>query len=173
MNGNITNEKNDWQGKPNIVPLFQSEAITKEKQNKTNDVLNLFWTKFCVSTSMDNDNDNDMANILNNVINDMIHCMMYYHQYSDNSNYIWASSRENLSLRFPTRSDTNLSAYPQQLARGLKFRLKNLEILYYLSSEQRRWSDCVRLRGYAVLSAPLLFAYGKNRFPQDEAHIKT
>ena len=64
MNDNITNEKNDWQGKPNIVPLFQSEAITKEKQNKTNDVLNLFWTKFCVSTSMDNNNDNDMANIL-------------------------------------------------------------------------------------------------------------
>ena len=39
--------------------------------------------------------------------------------------------------------DTNRPAQPQKLARVLKFQLKNLEILYYLSSEQqRRWSDC-------------------------------
>ena len=44
---------------------------------------------------------------------------------------------------FPTRPDTNRPAQPQKLARVLKFRFENLEILYYLSSEQqRRWSDC-------------------------------
>ena len=43
----------------------------------------------------------------------------------------------------PTRPDTNWPAQPQKLARVLKFRLSNLEILYCLSSEQqRRWSDC-------------------------------
>ena len=41
-----------------------------------------------------------------------------------------------------TRPDKNRPAQPQKLARFLKFRLKNLEILHYLSSEQqRRWSD--------------------------------
>ena len=39
---------------------------------------------------------------------------------------------------FPTRPDTNQPAQPQKLARVLKFRLKNLEIPYYLSSEQQR-----------------------------------
>ena len=43
----------------------------------------------------------------------------------------------------PTRSDSNWPAQLQKLTRVLKFRLYNLEILYYLSSEQqRRWSDC-------------------------------
>ena len=53
---------------------------------------------------------------------------------------------------FSTRPDRNWPAQPQKLARVLKFRLYNLEILYYLS---RCWSDC----GCAGWSAPLLFAY--------------
>ena len=32
-----------------------------------------------------------------------------------------AASRENLSSVFPTRSDTNQAAQPQNIARGLKF----------------------------------------------------
>ena len=36
---------------------------------------------------------------------------------------------------FPTRPDTNRSAQPQKLARVMEFRLYNLEVLYYLSSE--------------------------------------
>ena len=45
--------------------------------------------------------------------------------------------------KFPTRPDTNRPVQPQKLARVFKFLLYNLEILYYLSSEQqRRWSDC-------------------------------
>ena len=38
----------------------------------------------------------------------------------------------------PTSQDTNRPLQPQKLARVLKFRLKNLEILYYISSEQQR-----------------------------------
>ena len=38
---------------------------------------------------------------------------------------------------FPPTPDTNQPAQPQKLARVLKFRLQNLEILYYLSSEQQ------------------------------------
>ena len=49
---------------------------------------------------------------------------------------------------FPTRPDTNRPAQSQKLARVLKFRLKNLDILYYLSSE-----------GCAGWFVPLLFAY--------------
>ena len=58
-------------------------------------------------------------------------------------NIIWASSRENLSLGFATRYDTNRPARLQRLARILKFRQKKVEVLYYPGSEkQRRWSDC-------------------------------
>ena len=53
--------------------------------------------------------------------------------------------------KFPTRPDTSRPAQPQKLAGVLKFRLKNLEILYYLSREQqRRWSDCADLRLFFV-----------------------
>ena len=55
-------------------------------------------------------------------------------------------------LEFPTRPDTNRPVQPQKLARVLKFRLSNLEILYYLSSEQQRcWSDCVKAQAYLHL----------------------
>ena len=62
-------------------------------------------------------------------------------------NNIWKqfeSRHDKTCLReFPTWPDTNRPAQPQKLARVLKFQLQNLEILYYLSSEQqRRWSDC-------------------------------
>ena len=59
---------------------------------------------------------------------------------------------------FPTRSDSNWPAQPQKLARVLKFRLKNLEILFYLC-KQRTTKALIRLRGCAGWSAPLLFAY--------------
>ena len=39
---------------------------------------------------------------------------------------------------FLTRPDTNRPVQPQKLARVLKFRLQNLEILYYLSREKQR-----------------------------------
>ena len=45
---------------------------------------------------------------------------------------------------FPTRSDTNQAVQLQKMARGLKFRIKKVEGLYYLCSEnkgadQLRW----------------------------------
>ena len=51
---------------------------------------------------------------------------------------------EKMCLReSPTSQDTNRPAQPQKLARVLKFRPYNPELLYYISSEQqRRWSDC-------------------------------
>ena len=40
------------------------------------------------------------------------------------SNFVsLASLQENLSLRFPTRSDTNRAVQPQKMDRGLKFRI--------------------------------------------------
>ena len=56
---------------------------------------------------------------------------------------------------FPTRPDINRPAQPLKLA-SLEILAIDLEILYYLSSEQqRRWSD----GACAGWSAPLLFAY--------------
>ena len=57
-----------------------------------------------------------------------------------------------------------------RLARILKFRLYQVEVLYYPGSEQQRcWSDCARR--CAGWSAPLLFAYVINRFSHDMAHL--
>ena len=36
---------------------------------------------------------------------------------------IWAASQKNLSLGFPTKSDTNPAIQPQKMARGLKIRI--------------------------------------------------
>ena len=51
---------------------------------------------------------------------------------------IWAASRELLFSGLPTRSDTK----PQKMARGLKFRLKELEGLYYLGSKTKVLISC-------------------------------
>ena len=45
----------------------------------------------------------------------------------------------------------NRPAQLQRLARGLKFRIKKLEVLYYLRSEQQRcWSDCADVRTVTI-----------------------
>ena len=73
---------------------------------------------------------------------------------------IWVTARENLTSGFATRVDSNRPAQLQKLGRALKFRIYKLEVLYYLGSKQLRcWP------------APLLFAYGKNRFSHDVAHF--
>ena len=43
----------------------------------------------------------------------------------------------NLSSGFPTRSDTNWAVQPQNMARGLKFQIKEVEGLFYLCSENK------------------------------------
>ena len=48
-----------------------------------------------------------------------------------------------MSSGFLTRSDTNRAVQPQRMARGLKFRIKEVEGLFYLFSENKRlrsWS---------------------------------
>ena len=55
---------------------------------------------------------------------------------------------------FPTRSDTNQAVQPQQIARGLKFRIKEVEGLYYQCSENK---DADQLRGYREADLRLCF----------------
>ena len=50
---------------------------------------------------------------------------------------ICAVLRENLSSVFPTRFDTNEALQPLKMARGLRFKIKDVEGLYYLSSEDK------------------------------------
>ena len=42
-----------------------------------------------------------------------------------------------MSSGFPTRSDTNRAVQKQKMARGLKFRIYEVEGLYYLCSENK------------------------------------
>ena len=44
---------------------------------------------------------------------------------------IWDATWENWSWGFPTWSDTNQAVQPLKKARGLKFRIKEVEGLYY------------------------------------------
>ena len=48
--------------------------------------------------------------------------------------WIWAATLENRFSGFPTRSDTNRAVQPQNIARGLKFRIEEEDGLYYLCS---------------------------------------
>ena len=71
---------------------------------------------------------------------------------------------EKASLGVSTWYDSNRPAQLQRLARVLKFRLKQVEVLYYLGSKQQRcWC--------AGWSTSLLLAYGINRFSHDVAHM--
>ena len=45
--------------------------------------------------------------------------------------------RENPSLGLPTRSNTNQAVQPQKMARGLKFKILDVDGLYNLYSEIR------------------------------------
>ena len=63
------------------------------------------------------------------------------------------------TLWFPTRSNTNRPAPSQKMARGLKFRIKVEEQLYYPSSENEGTDQ---LRGYCEADLRLCFRIGKN-----------
>ena len=69
---------------------------------------------------------------------------------------IWAS----LSSGFPTRSDTNRAVQPQKMARGLKFRFKEVEELHYPCSENK---GADQLRGYREADLRLCFRICKSR----------
>ena len=55
---------------------------------------------------------------------------------------------------FSTRSDTNQAVQSQEMARGLKFRFKKVEGLYYLCSENK---GADQLRGYHEADLRLCF----------------
>ena len=55
---------------------------------------------------------------------------------------------------FLTRSDTNRAVQSQTMARGLKFRFKKVEGLYYLCSENK---GADQLRGYREADLRLCF----------------
>ena len=55
---------------------------------------------------------------------------------------------------FPTRSDTNQAIQIQKMARGLKFRIQEVEGLYYPCSENK---GADQLRGYREADLRLCF----------------
>ena len=64
---------------------------------------------------------------------------------------------------FPTWSHTNQAVQPQKMARGLKFRIEEVEGLYYmyLCSENKSLMSCAVT---AQLICAFVFAYAKNCF---------
>ena len=69
---------------------------------------------------------------------------------------------------FPTRFDTNRSVQSHKMARSLKFRLKEVEGLYYPYSETKA---LISFAVTAKLICVFVFAYAKSRFSHDEAHM--
>ena len=69
---------------------------------------------------------------------------------------------------FPTRSDTNRVAQPQKVARGLKFRIKKVEGLYYICGENK---GAGQLCSYCEADLRFVFAYARSWFSHNEAHI--
>ena len=65
-------------------------------------------------------------------------------------------------------SDTNRAAQPQNMARGLKFRIKKVEGLYYLCSENK---GADQLRGYREADLCLCFRICKTLVSHDAAHF--
>ena len=59
---------------------------------------------------------------------------------------------------FPTWSDTNQAVQLKKMARGLKFRIKKVEGLYYLCSENK---GADQLRGYHEADLRLCFRIWK------------
>ena len=60
---------------------------------------------------------------------------------------------------YPTRSDTNRALQPHKMARGLKFRIYEVEGLYYPCSENK---DADQLCGYREADLRLCFRICKN-----------
>ena len=63
-----------------------------------------------------------------------------------------------------TRSDTNQAGQPLKVARGLKFCIKEVEVLYYPSSENK---DADQLRGYREADLRPCFRMCKTLFSHE------
>ena len=71
-----------------------------------------------------------------------------------------------MSSWFLARSDTNRAVQPQKMARGLKFRILEVEGLYYVAKTKALISCMVTTQ----LICTYVFAYTKSRFSPDAAH---
>ena len=70
------------------------------------------------------------------------------------------------TMWFPNRSDTNRPLQAQKTARSMKFRIKELEGLYYPCCENK---GADQLRGYLICA--FVFAYADCWFFQEVAHM--
>ena len=61
---------------------------------------------------------------------------------------------------FPTRCDINRAVQPHEMARALKFQIKEEEELYYPNSENK---GADQLRGYREADLRLCFRIGKKK----------
>ena len=72
------------------------------------------------------------------------------------------------TMWFLTRSDTNQALQPLQMARGLKFWIKEVEVLYYPSSENK---GADQLCGYREADLRLCFRMCRLWFSHDAAQL--
>ena len=63
-------------------------------------------------------------------------------------------------------SNTNQAVQPQKMAEGLKFRIWEEEVLYYIRSENKE-------ADYLAAGLRFVFTYAKYRFSHNAAHIET
>ena len=78
--------------------------------------------------------------------------------------------KKKLTLGFPTRSDTNQAVQLQKMARGLKFRIKEVDGLYYLCNGSK---SADQLRSNRTADQRLCFlAYAKSRFSHLDKAMK-
>ena len=69
-----------------------------------------------------------------------------------------ALSRENLSLGFPTRSNTNPAVQPQKMGRGLKFQIQGVEKMSYMYVVKTKFYINVKLGLISDTYCILIFA---------------
>ena len=72
----------------------------------------------------------------------------------------------NRSSGFPTRSDTNQAVQPQKMARGLKFWIYKVDVLYFPDSENK---DADQLR---EADLRLCFRICKKHFSHDTPQME-
>ena len=69
-------------------------------------------------------------------------------------------------------TDTNRAVQRQKMVRDLKFRIKELEGLFYLCSENKGDDQLISCAVTAQLICVFVFAYAKCRFSHDAAHFE-
>ena len=87
---------------------------------------------------------------------------------SRSCNTKYEPQREKTNALVSDQIDINQALQSQKMARGLKFRIKEVEGLYYLCSENK---GANQLRNYRQADLHLCFAYAKSQFSHNEAQI--